>query len=290
MGEYIRLMRMKHWVKNGLCFLPLIFGKQMFCGRLFFSTLGGAMAFSLLSSMVYVINDIQDREKDRLHATKRNRPIAAGTISVKQAGIFACMLFLISLTANVIFSGGGYKCIVILLIYLAINLYYSCFGGKNIAVLDIILLVAGFFLRVLYGATLTGIPISDWLYLTVITVAFYMAFGKRRNEMRGQQKDTRGVLKYYTVEFLDKNMYMCMAVAIIFYSLWCLDISNVKAGDKISIVWTVPIVLILAMRYSYDVEKETSEGDPVEVILADKFLIITGFLYFVLVIAFVYLG
>ncbi len=108
--------------------------------------------------------------------------------------------------------------------------------------------------------------------------------------MRGQQKDTRGVLKYYTVEFLDKNMYMCMAVAIIFYSLWCLDISNVKAGDKISIVWTVPIVLILAMRYSYDVEKETSEGDPVEVILADKFLIITGFLYFVLVIAFVYLG
>ena len=150
--------------------------------------------------------------------------------------------------------------------------------------------MAGFFLRVLYGATLTGIPISDWLYLTVITVAFYMAVGKRRNEMRGQQKDTRGVLKYYTVEFLDKNMYMCMAVAIIFYSLWCLDISNVKAGDKISIVWTVPIVLILAMRYSYDVEKETSEGDPVEVILADKFLIITGFLYFVLVIAFVYLG
>ena len=79
----------------------------MFCGRLLFSTLGGAMAFSLLSSMVYVINDIQDREKDRLHATKRNRPIAAGTISVKQAGIFACMLFLISMTANVIFSGGG---------------------------------------------------------------------------------------------------------------------------------------------------------------------------------------
>ena len=107
MGEYIRLMRMKHWVKNGLCFQPLIFGQHIYWGRTIFPPRGGAMAFSLLSSMVYVINDIQDREKDRLHATKRNRPIAAGTISVKQAGIFACMLFLISMTANVIFSGGG---------------------------------------------------------------------------------------------------------------------------------------------------------------------------------------
>lgn len=280
-------MRVKHWIKNGLVFLPLIFGRELFDCRGFFVTLGGMVSFSLLSSMVYIVNDIQDREKDRLHITKKNRPIASRQISVEQGVLLACILFTVSVIINFIISDGwGF---MVLLLYLCVNLGYSCFGAKNIAILDIILLVVGFFLRVLYGATITNIPISNWLYLTVIAGSFYMALGKRRNEIQGQGKKTREVLKYYTAEFLDKNMYMCMAIAIVFYSMWCLDVSASKFEYSSSIVWTVPVVLVLAIRYSFDIENGTSDGDPVEVILKDKVLILLGMLYVILIVGIIYL-
>lgn len=133
-------------------------------------------------------------------------------------------------------------------------------------------MVSGFIIRVLYGSAVADIDISGWLYLTVISVSFYMALGKRRNELKQMDQGTRKVLEFYNYEFLDKNMYMCMAIANIFYSLWAMD-----NGNRMLI--TVPVILLLSMRYSYDVEREESQGDPVDILLHDKMILFIASIY-----------
>ena len=137
------------------------------------------------------------------------------------------------------------------------------------------------------GAVLTGTEVSEWQYLTVLSGAFYFSLGKRRNELQKKKDgDTRKVLKYYTRDFLDKNMYMCLALLNTFYALWCKDITN--AGMKYA-MWTVPIVILICMKYSLTVEGN-SEGDPVEVLLHDKVLMALCVVYGIVMVAMLYSG
>jgi 4-hydroxybenzoate polyprenyltransferase len=169
--------------------------------------------------------------------------------------------------------------------YLAVNICYS-HGAKNVPLLDIILLVSGFVLRVLFGSAITGIEISNWLYLTIFTSCTYLALGKRRNEFRlarstPQDVDSpqsRNVLKFYNYEFLDKNMHICLGITITFYALWCVDPLTVQKIENPYLIWTVPLLMILGMKYSLNVESE-SDGDPVEVILDDKVLLLLGLVF-----------
>ncbi|MBO4212788.1 MAG: prenyltransferase, partial [Clostridia bacterium] len=155
--------------------------------------------------------------------------------------------------------------------YLLINICYSA-GLKNVPLLDVAILSAGFLMRVMFGAAVTGIIISNWLYLTIIAISFYFGLGKRRNELLKQKGDeTRKVLQFYSANFLDKNMYVCLALGIVFYSLWCVDSVTVeKLGN---IIWTIPCILLIFMKYSLTIERD-SDGDPVEVLLHDKILLI----------------
>ena len=267
--SYAKLMRIHHYIKNLLVFAALAFSGQFFVWDKLFSAFMGFAAFCLVSSAVYIINDIRDREKDRNHPTKCKRPIASGDVPVKNAGILAIFLLVAAIACNfVVFQ---ILSSLLLLLYFAINLAYS-FGLKNIPLLDITILVAGFLIRVIYGAVVTDIAISNWLYLTVIAVAFYFALGKRRNELRKVGSETRKVLKSYPVNFLDKNMYMCLALANVFYALWSMSESTIAFYHNRYLVFTVPIVLLITMKYSMNVERE-SDGDPVEVLLHDKILL-----------------
>lgn len=267
--SYAKLMRIHHYIKNLLVFAALAFSGQFFVWDKLFSAFMGFAAFCLVSSAVYIINDIRDREKDRNHPTKCKRPIASGDVPVKNAGILAIFLLVAATACNfVVFQ---ILSSLLLLLYFAINLAYS-FGLKNIPLLDITILVAGFLIRVIYGAVVTDIAISNWLYLTVIAVAFYFALGKRRNELRKVGSETRKVLKSYPVNFLDKNMYMCLALANVFYALWSMSESTIAFYHNRYLVFTVPIVLLITMKYSMNVERE-SDGDPVEVLLHDKMLL-----------------
>ena len=135
------------------------------------------------------------------------------------------MLLIISTTLNLIIKTNILAC-VIFYGYLAINILYSI-KLKHIPILDIAILTSGFLLRLLYGAEITGIGISNWLYLTILSFSFYMALGKRRNELTKIGNETRRVLEYYNKSFLDNNMYTCMALGIVFYSLWCIDINKI---------------------------------------------------------------
>ncbi len=268
MKKYLKLIRVKHWIKNLLIFLPLIFSREINQSNIILTILG-FISFSLASSIIYIINDIRDKEKDKNHPTKKNRPIAAGTISIPNALTIAGLFLIITIAILIYLSTYNHFISIYIISYILLNIMYS-FGLKNIPLLDVFILALGFLIRVLYGGAIINVEVSTWLFLTVLSISFYLGLGKRRNELMAQESignNTRSVLKYYNKEFLDKNMYMCLSMTIIFYSLWCQDLNSKY------IMWTIPVVLLICMKYSLNIESN-SLGDPVEVLLKDKVLIL----------------
>lgn len=281
--EYLKLMRIKHYIKNFLIFLPLFFSKEIINNveKLLYVFIG-FLSFCFVSSIVYIINDIFDAPKDRLHETKKYRPIASGKVSVKNAIVLIIVLIFLS-SISLIFVGNflNYFGIIYVLIYLTINFLYS-FGLKNVPIVDVAILVSGFLIRLMFGGFLATVEISNWLYLTVMSMAFYLGLGKRRNELIKNGSETRGVLKYYTKNFLDKNMYMFLAITIVFYALWC------NANVNSYIIWTVPIVILILLKYNMNIEKDTY-GDPIEIIYSDKVILLLSLVVGLIIIAGIYL-
>lgn len=286
MKDYIKLARPHHWVKNALVLLPLLCSGQVMEWPRLRAGLLGFLAFSLLASGIYVINDIRDREKDRCNTTKCHRPIAAGRIKVPQAICYCVFLLLLALGCGYFAARENLYGWCAFIAYFLLNLGYSM-GLKNVPLVDIAILVSGFLLRMLYGGAITGIHLSKWLCLTVISMSFYLGLGKRRGELLGQKAGTRAVLKYYNRDFLDKNMYMCVALTILFYALWTVDAFTVERVGSEAMVWTVPIVMLICMKYSLDVEGD-SDGDPVEVLLHDKVLLLLGSLLALVIFILIY--
>ncbi len=285
MKYYIKEMRPHHWIKNILVFAALACSGHLFSASGAIKGLWGFAAFCFISSAVYFINDIRDVEKDRRHPEKCKRPIASGKIPVRNACIAAGALFLLAALCNLMVFEPVAS--IIIAVYFLLNLGYSL-GLKNVPLLDVTILVSGFIFRILYGAIITDIEISNWLYLTVIAAAFYFSLGKRRNELkRTSPGNTRTVLNYYSEGFLDKNMYMCLTLTNIFYALWSMDQKTVEAYGSRNLVWTVPIVLVICMKYSLDVEGD-SDGDPVEVVIHDKVLSVLCIAYLALMLAILY--
>jgi 4-hydroxybenzoate polyprenyltransferase len=286
MKKYIKLLRIPHYLKNCLILFPFVCGKQLLNPDLWQRIIPGFFAFCLLCSAIYVINDIRDIEKDRNHPTKCRRPLASGEISVRCA-VFMAVLLILGASALHLLTHAHWSALAILFSYFLLNLGYS-FGLKNIPIIDICLLVSGFLLRVFYGAAITAISISNWMYLTVMMLSFFLGLGKRRNELiRTGSDSTRNVLRFYNKEFLDKFMYMCLSIAIVFYSLWCVDPATIQSsGNKL--VFTIPVAIALCMKYSLDIEGN-SDGDPVNVVLKDKLLLLLGAVFAILFCLFLYL-
>ena len=274
----LKLLRVKHYIKNILVFLPLIFSSNLLNYNKLVIVILAFIVFSFTSSIIYIINDIRDKEKDKNHEVKKFRPIASGDIKVKEAIIIAIILFIINIL--ILFSIHKLFDIssIVLIAYLIINLLYSL-GLKNIPILDITIVSIGFVLRVLYGGLIVDITVSSWLFYTILSISFYMALGKRRNELiKSDKLDTRDVLKHYNKDFLDKNMYMFQTLSIVFYSLW-----SILGTNNVLFRYSVIIVILLLMKYSMNLENDSS-GDPVDVILGDKILILLGIIYVVLML------
>lgn len=278
MMDYLKLLRVKHYIKNLLVLLPLFFSGEIFVTGQLVSAVLGIICFSMVSSAIYILNDIQDVEKDRNHPIKRNRPIASGKISKRTAIIFLILCLFISVSLSVAVL--NIKGITVLAIYFLLNVLYSM-GLKNKPIIDVLILASGFLLRIIYGGILTDIEVSKYLYLVVITAALFMGLGKRRNELT-KQKDTREVLRCYTEAFLDKNAYVCVTLIIVFYTLWTVEAVNPL------MIWTVPLVIVILMKYSLNIEGE-SDGDPVEVLLQDKELVVLVILYGISIFVLLYM-
>lgn len=289
MKDYIKLIRPKHYLKNILIFLPLVFSTNLLNIGDVTNTIFGFLAFCCLASIVYIINDIYDVENDKKHPVKKNRPIASERVSIKTAIIIAIILLIFMVLFNLIASQFLFNVysFILLAIYLIVNILYSiCF--KNKPILDISILVLGFLIRIVYGAVIIGVSVSNWLYLTVLSAAMYVVLGKRRNEVKKEGSKARKVLNFYNKEFLDKNMYMFLGLTIVFYSLWCIDISTVQRLNNNLAIWTVPIIMLIFMKYSLNIEGD-SYGDPVDVVFSDKILISLIAIYAIFMLGIIYI-
>lgn len=287
MKNYLKLLRIKHWLKNGLILLPLFFGKSIFNLNKIYSVLIAFIIFSFISSIVYIINDINDIHADRNHPKKKNRPLASGKVSIKNAILVLILLMILSISLIIYLYNKTTNIFIILipLLYLILNILYST-KLKHIPIIDVAILVSGFVLRVYYGGIASNIEISSWLYLMIMFGSFYLGFGKRRNEMK--HNNTRKVLKYYNKEFLDKNMYVSLGLSIISYSLWCVDPLTKLNISSNYLILTIPLVMMIFQKYSLIIEGD-SDGDPIEVILNDRLLISLITAYIIVMIFIIYI-
>jgi 4-hydroxybenzoate polyprenyltransferase len=291
--HYLQLLRIHHWIKNTLIFIPLFFSSSLFNTSLIPGTVFGFICFSFISSIVYILNDIQDKEKDRMHSAKCRRPLASGKIPVTHAVIVLVILFIIFIALLVMIRVTGnrlynLKSIGLILLYMLINIAYS-WGLKNIPIVDVSILASGYVIRVLFGALIIGVNISVWLYLVITLGAYYMGLGKRRNEITGNENGSRSVMRFYSHNFLDKNMYVCQALCVVFYALWTVDSVTIEKFHTSAFVYTIPIILIIFLKYSLNIETDT-DGDPTSVLLGDKILLSLCGAYVICVFCIIYLN
>lgn len=272
MKNYIKLIRVKHWIKNGLIFLPIFFSLSLTKENII-ATLLGFLSFSLMASVIYIINDIKDAPKDRNHPRKKERPIASGKVSIPNAITLAIVLLVASISFNYIATKTLFNSALICLFsYLIINTIYS-FGAKNIPIIDVSLLAAGFILRVYYGAFIIGVPVSNWLFLTILNASLFMGLGKRRKELKIKD-EVRAVLKNYNENFLINFMNICLALVIVFYSLWTMEQNNTY------LFFSIPLLIIIFMQYMLYMEN-SDEGDPITILFQNKSLILTVLVYLI---------
>lgn len=269
----VKLARPKHSIKNLLIFAPLLFSLSNINQQNFNNAGLGFLVFSLVASSIYIINDYKDIKKDQLHPKKQFRPLASGKITKTEAKIF--FIFLISLAIAVsLLAKFSLISNALILLYFILNLSYSL-GLKNIPVVDIVILASGFLLRLFYGSSLTDIKISSFMYLVVMSGAFYLGASKRYYEILKVGKNTRSVLKSYSEKYLKSIMDIALALIIIFYTQWCIESSGVHQD---LFLFSVPMLIILIVSYMYVSEKD-STGDPTDTILNNKPLIIYSILF-----------
>lgn len=262
--DVIKLIRVKHWIKNFLIYATMFLSKQVTLNNFIRLTIG-FFSFSLISSVIYIINDIVDKEKDSKHEKKKDRPIASGRISIKLGLFLAVFMLTISLALNFCINKFDIKLYSIIIGYLLLNLAYS-FKLKSMVLIDVFCLVLGFIARLYYGSIISSIEISKFLYLTVMFASFFLGFGKRRNELINLSDKARPILKSYNKNFLDKNMYVALALTVVFYSIWAIS------QEGIMFLISIPLFTLIFFKYSLIIEGD-SLGDPVDVVLSDKGII-----------------
>lgn len=273
--EICRLLRIKHYIKNLLIFFPMIFSGNSMNFFVLYHNIIGFITFSFSASIIYIFNDICDMEKDKQHPTKKNRPLASEKITLAQARFIIIVLsvIVIFLTYNFNKNASGY-----LIIYLFSNFIYSR-GGKNIPLLDVALLTLGYLLRLGYGGVISETEISNWMFLTVLSAASYMGFGKRRNELLQFGTDSRISLSLYTNNFLNNSCQMFIILTIVFYSLTCADKTTFVAKHGANFIYTIPVMILICLRYNMILDSGNSDGDPVEIVLGDNLLILLILFY-----------
>jgi 4-hydroxybenzoate polyprenyltransferase len=284
----IRTMRPRQWAKNVFVFAALVFDVKLFVGPAFVRTLAGFVLLCLASSTIYLINDLADVEQDRAHPTKRLRPIASGELSMNAARTAAVVLGSVTLVASyVLHAMLGH----IVLAYIVINLLYS-YRLKHIPIIDVLIVAAGFVLRVAAGVSLIHVQrFSPWLYVVTTLGALFIGFGKRRAEMIMLQDEAnvhRRVLDGYTIAYLDQLLVIVSATTIIAYSLYTFSAENLPANHLMML--TIPFVVYGVFRYLYLIHVEDAGGAPEELFFSDRPLMATILLWGLAAVGILYLG
>ena len=268
----LKTMRPRQWTKNIFIFGSLVFDVKLFHPTEFLRTLAGFCLFCLISSCIYIFNDLLDVEADRQHPIKKNRPIASGKLPARVARTAGVILTVVTLGLGFLL---GWQFDLVLLVYFTLMLVYSKWL-KHILILDVIILAAGFVLRVHAGTTLIIVErFSPWLYVIMTLLALYLGFGKRRAELALLAEDAnshpqkggfRKVLDGYTVPLLDQFITIVSGTTIVAYALY----TFFRPAAPESLMLTIPFVVYAVFRYLYLIQVKHSGGEPEEILLTDR--------------------
>ncbi len=303
---YLQLLRPHQWVKNVFVFAGLVFGKKLLDAQAVLLSLVGFACLCLVSSAVYVFNDIHDRHEDRLHPRKSSRPIASGRVGVKEAVLLGVLLALIGLGASFRMDVGFG---LVVLSYLVMQALYT--GGlKNLAILDVVMIATGFVLRAISGAVLVHVEISHWLVICTFTLCLFMGFSKRRCELnvlanggraygrRATDAEKEGAAKHrrtlasYTPDLLNQMTTMTAGIAVISFMLYATDERTVSPETGFGnhfLIYTLPLVVYAVFRFAMLVEHGTVDG-PTDVMLRDRPFQVTLIVWAAVVMLLIYRG
>jgi 4-hydroxybenzoate polyprenyltransferase len=272
--SWVKTLRIKHWVKNFFVVAPFLTGKRFGFNEYLFLSVSGAFVFALVSSAVYVFNDIVDAPSDRNHPAKRLRPIASGQISIVPA-ISALVLLLATSLGFAIYLDR--KFCLVLVAYAVNGVLYSLYLKRK-TVLDVMSIAVGFVMRVYAGGFLIGIEITDWLVVCVFALALFMAFGKRRAEYEDLHDDawkSRKVHESYTTAKLNTLLGISASVTIVTYMLYAMAPETKALHSTDKLIFTTPFVVYCIYRFLLKVQEE-NRGEPTELILKDRGFVLAG--------------
>lgn len=274
MTPFLKLLRPHQWVKNAMVLTGLLFSHAWREPAMVRSAALATLAFCLVSSFVYVMNDVADRERDRLHPVKRGRPVASGAIGLNTAWILA-------LLAGALGAMCGYfaspQVLAILCGYVVLNVGYSA-GLKNIVLLDVFIIAAGFMLRVFAGTWAIGIPPSQWLILCATMLALFFGFAKRRAELQADHRhdhNQRQVLSEYSTTMLDQFMTITGTGVVLTYALYTVSPSTIALHKTEHLIYTAPLVIYGVLRTIFLLQQRGEGENPVRDFLLDSHVIVT---------------
>ncbi len=287
MRTILATLRPQQWTKNFVVFAGLIFSQNLGNSHLILKTVLGFVLFCLLSSSVYIFNDLMDVESDRKHPSKRNRPIASGRIKIPTAIVISIILAVLALGLSAWLSP---VFALTALAYFVLNLLYSVYL-KNVVIIDVMCIAAGFVIRAVAGAVLIGVAISAWLIVCTTLLALFLGFGKRRYELvllENQATDHRKSLSEYSPYFLDQMISVVTASTVIAYAFYTLSPEvETKLGTQ-HMDLTIPFVLYGVFRYLYLIHQKEGGGSPTRMLLTDKPILVNIILWLAAVILIVY--
>lgn len=266
-------LRVRQWVKNLFVYVPLVFSGNMLNPQLILESTGAFMTFCLLASSIYIINDLRDRDADRRHPVKRLRPIASGRFPSGMAVFLSAALCAMSFAMawGCGFTANSY---LILAGYLVMNLMYS-FGLKHIAILDVIIIAAGFVLRVLLGGVATHIWVTPWLVMMVFLLTLLIGFGKRRDDLIKMERDdvdVRKSVQEYNLTFINQVLGILAATVIVAYVSYTLT-PEVEARFHSGNVYLTSVFVIGAvLRYLQIALVKERTGNPTQLVYSDRFI------------------
>ncbi len=288
LSALLKTMRPRQWTKNVFIFAALVFDKQFFIAASFLKTLAGFALFCLISSTVYIFNDLADIEADRKHPEKKNRPIPSGKLPVSVAWMAGIVLVVVTLGIGYWLSPGF---AAVMGAYFVINLAYSKWL-KHVPILDVLIIATGFVLRVGAGVTLIHVErFSPWLYVVMTLLSLFLGFGKRRAELvllEGGAGSHRKVLEGYTIPLLDQYIMIVSGTTIVAYSLYTFSAPNVPANH--SMMLTIPFVVYAIFRYLYLIHVEKQGGAPEDILITDRPFQIAMVLWALVVLVVFYLS
>lgn len=283
----ILALRPRQWTKNLIVFAGLIFGERLLDPPSVVYAIVAFFVFCLLSGVVYIVNDVRDRDADRLHPVKSRRPIAAGDVSVPAGLVFAGVLTIAALTvAFRISTGFGGVSVA----YVALLVLYSVWL-KHLVILDVLTLALGFVLRAWGGAAAVGVDMSHWLLLLALLLALFLALSKRRAELVMLAHDARRhrpSLAEYSPHLLDQMVNVVTASTLLAYALYTIDADTVARFKTDRLIWTLPFPLYGIFRYLYLVHQREGGGNPSEILLSDRPLAVCVLLWGAAIILLVY--